>query len=73
MQEQAPHRQLPGGGQAPVEQHPAIRPGYHMNKRHWVTVTLDGSVPAQLLVELVEDSYDLVVDRLPRARRPSRG
>ena len=31
-----------------------------MNKRHWITVTLDGSLPAQLIEELIEDSYDLV-------------
>ena len=44
-------------------EHSAIRPGYHMNKRHWITVTLDGSLPAQLIEELIEDSYDLVAPR----------
>jgi predicted DNA-binding protein (MmcQ/YjbR family) len=44
----------------------AVRPGYHLNKRHWNTVTLDGSLPDQLVRELVEDSYDLVVSALPR-------
>ena len=34
-----------------------------MNKRHWITVTLDGSLPAVLIEELVEDSYDLVAPR----------
>ena len=42
---------------------PAITPGYHLNKRHWNTVTLDGSVPEQLVRDMVEDSYDLVVSR----------
>ena len=46
--------------------HPAIAPGYHLNKRHWNTVTLDGSLPDQLVRDLVEDSYDLVVSALPR-------
>ena len=46
--------------------HPAIVPGYHLNKRHWNTVTLDGSLPDQLVRDLVEDSYDLVVSALPR-------
>ncbi|MEW1641824.1 MULTISPECIES: MmcQ/YjbR family DNA-binding protein [unclassified Streptomyces] len=46
-----------------------IVPGYHMNKRHWNTVTVDGGLPDRLLRELVEDSYDLVVAGLPRAER----
>ena len=49
--------------------YPAIRPGYHLNKRHWVTVTLDGSVPDETVLELVEDSYDLVVAGLPAKKR----
>ncbi|MFB6822003.1 MmcQ/YjbR family DNA-binding protein [Streptomyces virginiae] len=50
------------------EEHEAIVPGYHMNKRHWNTVTV-GGVPDAMLRELVEDSYDLVVAGLPRAER----
>ena len=50
--------------------HEAIIPGYHLNKRHWNTVTLDGSLPAQMVTDLLGDSYDLVVASLPRARRP---
>ncbi|MGW7414010.1 MmcQ/YjbR family DNA-binding protein [Streptomyces sp. NPDC054863] len=50
-------------------QYPAIVPGWHMNKRHWNTVTLDGTVPDRLVRELVEDSYDLVVAGMPRATR----
>ncbi|MFF2650519.1 MmcQ/YjbR family DNA-binding protein [Streptomyces sp. NPDC058045] len=50
-------------------EHPAIAPGWHMNKRHWNTVTLDGSLPDRLIRELVEDSYDLVVAGLPRRER----
>ncbi|MGW1954683.1 MmcQ/YjbR family DNA-binding protein [Streptomyces sp. NPDC001920] len=46
-----------------------IVPGYHMNKRHWNTVTVDGELPDRLVRELVEDSYDLVVAGLPRADR----
>jgi predicted DNA-binding protein (MmcQ/YjbR family) len=46
-----------------------IVPGYHMNKRHWNTVAVDGSLPDRLVRELVEDSYDLVVAGLPRAER----
>ncbi len=47
----------------------AIRPGYHLNKRHWNTVTLDGSLPDELIRDLVEDSYDLVVSALPKRMR----
>ncbi|MDT0404942.1 MULTISPECIES: MmcQ/YjbR family DNA-binding protein [Streptomyces] len=51
-------------------EHPdSITPGYHMNKRHWNTVTADGPLPDHLIRELVEDSYDLVVAGLPRADR----
>ncbi|MEU5279747.1 MmcQ/YjbR family DNA-binding protein [Streptomyces asoensis] len=46
-----------------------IVPGYHMNKRHWNTVTVDAGLPERLVRELVEDSYDLVVAGLPRAER----
>ncbi|GHA40498.1 DNA-binding protein [Streptomyces spiroverticillatus] len=49
--------------------YPAVVPGWHMNKRHWNTVTLDGSVPDRLVREMVEDSYDLVVAGMPRATR----
>ena len=44
----------------------AIRPGYHLNKRHWNTITLDGSLADQLVRDLVEDSYDLIVSALPK-------
>ncbi|CAM5413823.1 MmcQ/YjbR family DNA-binding protein [Streptomyces aurantiogriseus] len=51
-------------------EHPGlIAPGYHMNKRHWNTVTVDGELPDRLVRELIEDSYDLVVAGLPRAQR----
>ncbi|AZQ34664.1 MmcQ/YjbR family DNA-binding protein [Streptomyces cyaneochromogenes] len=52
------------------EEYPGlIVPGWHMNKRHWNTVTADGELPDRLVRELVEDSYDLVVAGLPRAER----
>jgi len=49
--------------------HPAVLPGYHLNKRHWNTVIVDGSLPDTMIADLVEDSYDLVVSKLSRARR----
>ena len=50
----------PEHGEALRSEHAAITPGYHMNKRHWITVTLDGSLPPTTIEELVEDSFDLV-------------
>jgi predicted DNA-binding protein (MmcQ/YjbR family) len=51
------------------EAYAGIRPGYHQDKRHWNTVDLDGSVEDDAVRGLIEDSYDLVVAGLPRARR----
>ncbi|WP_024873753.1 MmcQ/YjbR family DNA-binding protein [Saccharomonospora piscinae] len=49
--------------------YPAITPGYHLNKRHWNTILLDGSVPDGLVADLIAESYDLVVAGLPKYRR----
>jgi predicted DNA-binding protein (MmcQ/YjbR family) len=53
--------------------YPAIRPGYHLNKRHWNTVTLDGSLADDFVRDLIEDSYDLVVSALPKRVREELG
>jgi predicted DNA-binding protein (MmcQ/YjbR family) len=53
----------PEHGEALRGEHGAITPGYHMNKRHWITVALDGSVPRKLVTELIEDSFDLVAPK----------
>lgn len=53
------------------EQYPGITPGYHMNKRHWTTVALDGSVPTDVIRQLLEQSYGLV-SRPTSGRRPLR-
>ncbi|MEU9097171.1 MmcQ/YjbR family DNA-binding protein [Streptomyces sp. NPDC048361] len=50
------------------EEHPAIVPGWHMNKRHWNTVDVAG-LPDRMVRELIEDSYDLVVAGLPKSER----
>ncbi|MCB9421403.1 MAG: MmcQ/YjbR family DNA-binding protein [Ardenticatenaceae bacterium] len=49
--------------------YPAVRPGYHLNKRHWNTVTLDGSVPQKEFLRMIDDSYNLVVKGLTKAQR----
>lgn len=51
------------------DMHKSIIPGYHMNKEHWNTVILDGSLPDELIYKLIDDSYDLVVKRLKKADR----
>jgi predicted DNA-binding protein (MmcQ/YjbR family) len=53
--------------------YPSITAGYHLSKRHWNTIVLDGAVPDQLLDDMIEDSYDLVVAGLPRAQREQLG
>jgi len=47
----------------------AVIPGYHMNKKHWNTVLLDGSIPAPEIERMVDNSYALVVKGLPKAQR----
>jgi predicted DNA-binding protein (MmcQ/YjbR family) len=47
----------------------AVQPGYHMNKVHWNTVRLDGSIPVSELERMMDASYALVFRGLPRAAR----
>lgn len=54
-------------------QYPAIAPGWHMNKKHWNTVTLDGSLAASLVTELIDHSYELVSASLTRKVRGELG
>ena len=51
------------------EANPAIIPGYHMNKKHWNTIVLDGSLSKALIMEMIDHSYDLVFQSLPRKQR----
>jgi predicted DNA-binding protein (MmcQ/YjbR family) len=51
------------------EAHRAVIPGYHLNKRHWNTVILDGSLPDETIRDMIEDSYDLVVSKLAQSER----
>jgi predicted DNA-binding protein (MmcQ/YjbR family) len=53
--------------------HPCITAGYHLNKRHWNTVLIDGTLPEQMVCDMIEDSYDLVVSRLSQARQRALG
>ena len=51
------------------ENYEAVRPGYHMNKKHWNTVTSDGEIDAQVLKEMIEDSYILVRQKLKKSEQ----
>lgn len=51
------------------ERFEAVRPGYHMNKKHWNTITLDGSIPPSELKKMIDHSYELVDKRMLRASK----
>ena len=59
----------PERGRALRDQYADVAEGYHLDKRHWITVTLNGDVPDALVRELVEDSYDLVAAKAPARSR----
>lgn len=63
----------PADGEALRSAHPEITPGYHMSKKHWNTVRCTGSVHDAMARDLIEDSYDLVVESLPKADRERLG
>ncbi len=51
------------------EQFPCVVPGYHMNKQHWNTILIDGSVNDKLLKEWIDNSYDLIVKSLTKKQQ----
>ena len=55
------------------EQYRCVQPGYHMNKKHWITVGMDGSVPDKLVKEWIDNSYNLVVSGLTRSQKVTLG
>jgi len=62
----------PEEGEALRAAHPGtVTPGYHMNKRHWNTIVLDGVLSGEEILTLIRQSYDLVVASLPRRLRPA--
>jgi predicted DNA-binding protein (MmcQ/YjbR family) len=50
-----------------------VRPGYHMNKKHWNTVEIEGGIPDAELRRMIDHSYDLVVKRFPTRKSLGRG
>jgi predicted DNA-binding protein (MmcQ/YjbR family) len=55
------------------EQYPSVLPGYHMNKKHWITVLMDGSISDKLVKGWIDASYELVVASLSRRIRTEFG
>jgi predicted DNA-binding protein (MmcQ/YjbR family) len=51
------------------DQYEQVRPGYHMNKKHWNTVEIEGGIPHIELRKMIDHSYELVAASLPKARR----
>lgn len=51
------------------EQYPSVQPGYHMNKKHWITVLMDGSIPDKLIFKWIDNSYDLVAAKLTKSEK----
>jgi predicted DNA-binding protein (MmcQ/YjbR family) len=60
----------PVEAKALCEENPAITPGYHMNKKHWITLEGGDAIDKKLVKELVTESYLLVVGRLPKSQQP---
>ncbi len=58
----------PEDGEALRAEFPQITPGYHLNKRHWITVVLDGHVPDALVEQLIRASHALVRPKMPRGK-----
>ncbi|MEM9982778.1 MAG: MmcQ/YjbR family DNA-binding protein [Bacteroidota bacterium] len=48
------------------EQYEAVTAGYHMSKKHWNTIKIDGTLPSSLILSWIDDSYNLVVAKLPK-------
>ncbi len=46
------------------ERYSCVIPGYHMNKKHWNTILMDNSIPDQLIIEWIDNSYNLVAQSL---------
>ncbi|PCJ19623.1 MAG: hypothetical protein COB02_07345 [Candidatus Cloacimonadota bacterium] len=46
-----------------------IIPGYHMNKKHWITIIICDEISKETVLELIDDSYDLIVSKLPKKKK----
>lgn len=57
----------PADAEVLTSQFESIVPGYHMNKKHWITISLNGEIPEEMILDLADGSYDLVTSKLSRA------
>ncbi|MCP4282853.1 MAG: MmcQ/YjbR family DNA-binding protein [Gammaproteobacteria bacterium] len=57
----------PADGEVLVSQFESVVPGYYMNKKHWITISLTGELPDGMLTDLADGSYESVVNKLPKA------
>ncbi len=55
------------------EQYSSVTPGYHLNKQHWNTITIDGTIPEHELIWMIDHSYDLVFKSLTKAEKKQLG
>ena len=51
------------------EQFNAVKPGYHMNKKHWNTIDINGTISDEMIFQLIDDSYNLTVQSLPKKKQ----
>ena len=51
------------------EKYTSVLPGYHMNKRHWNTIKIDGSIPDSLIYEWIDHSYELIISKLSKNQK----
>ncbi len=58
---------IPADAEVLVSQYESVIPGYYMNKKHWITISLGGDLPDTILTELFAKSYALVVSKLTKA------
>lgn len=59
----------PEEGEELREKYASVLPGYHMNKKHWITVMMDGSLPDKLVLSWVDKSYELVASALTKTQK----
>ncbi|HMJ67780.1 MAG TPA: MmcQ/YjbR family DNA-binding protein [Cyclobacteriaceae bacterium] len=60
---------VPENGEVLREQYPSVVPAYHMSKKHWIDVIMDGAIPDKLVKKWIDESYELVVEGLTRKER----
>ncbi len=58
---------LPADGEVIISQYESVTPGYYMNKKHWITISLTGELPEEMIAGLADGSYKLIVSKLTKA------